>query len=177
MILDGVVDADQYVSPIWMDSIRHADTIFDSLPKYCHQAKEACALYRPEDKIADIEARLLGALNDIRENPITIIDSVTKTPVIITYSDIRAIIFTALYSPISDFLSVAMIVDLIEKGNVESIAHMFSLTFGNELRSICATPLPEWRYPNEAGSSNYVFRQKISSEDSCIHNLCSLTFS
>lgn len=151
MILDGVVDADHYVSPVWMDSIRDADAIFDSLPKYCHQAKETCALYRAGDKIADIEARLLGTLNNLRDNPITIIDHMTRTPVIITYSDIRSIIFTALYSPIRGFLSVAMIVDHIEKGNIESIAEMFSLTFGNDLRSTCAAPLPEWRYPGEAG--------------------------
>lgn len=52
VVLDGVVDADQYVAPVWMDSIRDTDTIFNAFPRYCHEAKDLCALYRPGMKSA-----------------------------------------------------------------------------------------------------------------------------
>ena len=103
VILDGVVDADHYVAPVWADSIRDSDTIFDSFFEYCHQAEEKCALYRQGDEIRDIKSRLQGVQDSIKDNPITIIEQQTKTPIIVKFGDLKLLLFSALYSPTRAF--------------------------------------------------------------------------
>jgi hypothetical protein len=108
VILDGVVDADHYVAPVWQDSIRDADAIFNSFPRYCHEAKEVCLLWREGDKLSDLEARFFGVLEDLKQNPIIVSDPNSKTPVIITYSDVKSVVFLILYSPILGFSTCPM---------------------------------------------------------------------
>jgi pimeloyl-ACP methyl ester carboxylesterase len=153
VILDGVVDADHYVAPVWMDSIRDADTIFNSFPGYCHEAKGACAIYRAGDEIKDVEERFFGILDDLKDNPILLTDPTSKTPVIITYSDIRRICFSILYAPTYGFYSLAIIMDFILKGELQWIAQIFSIAFPFEIFPVCGEPGPAWMYPNEAQSS------------------------
>lgn len=150
VILDGVVDADHYVAPVWMDSIRDADEIFNSFPRYCHEAKEVCSLYRPGDELADVEKRFFGTIDDLKENPIILTDPTSKMPIIITYSHIRRLFFSILYAPTYGFYSVAMIMDFIIKGQLQWIAQIFSITFPFEIWPVCGPPRPAWQYPDEA---------------------------
>ena len=114
VVLDGVVDADEYVAPIWVDSLVDTDAIFNSFSKYCHEATSDCALYRTGDDVTDVDNRFQSVMNRIRETPITLINQVTIAPVIIQYSDIKILVFSALYAPQSSlcwlFLSIFYIV-------------------------------------------------------------------
>lgn len=150
VVLDGVVDADHYVAPVWMDSIQDADAIFNSFPRYCHEGQAMCPLYRAGDEVEDVEKRFYGAVNKLKESPLSIADSRSKTPVVVTYSDIRRQIFPILYSPTYGFFFLGMFLDFLEKENWEFIAMLYSLPFVFEIWPICKPPLRAWMYPNEA---------------------------
>lgn len=133
-----------------MESIRDADVIFNSFPRYCHEAKELCPLYRVGDTVGDVEHRLFGTLESLKENPIILTDPYTKTPVIVTHSDIKRLFFSILYAPTYGFYSIGMVIDLILKGNFQLLAMVFSIALPFEIFPVCGEPRPAWQYPNEA---------------------------
>jgi len=135
---------------VWADSIRDADTVFYSYFKYCHQAKEMCALYRKGDREADIEDRFRGVMNKIKDNPITIIEKRTKTPLIISHSDLRRALFSTLYSPTQTLPLVAWVSNILYEGNTDILSQIFPVPPSYDLKPLCAPPLPIWLYPNEA---------------------------
>ena len=146
IVLDGVVDADLYVSPIWAESLIDADAIYDSFPKYCAEAKDKCALYRSGDSPEDIAIRFYSILTKLQEHPITAIDPRTKSPVIGYYSDIKLLIFGVLYAP-QAFPALAKVVDLLYRGQNDELA---LLTPVYDLNPFCAPSLPYWTYPTDA---------------------------
>ena len=46
VILDGVVDADHYVGPTWVDSLIDTDAIWDQFFVGCHEAGPSCKLFQ-----------------------------------------------------------------------------------------------------------------------------------
>jgi pimeloyl-ACP methyl ester carboxylesterase len=125
VILDGVVDADYYVSPIWTESLLDADAVQESFFEYCHKAKEACAFYRTGDSAADLKARLAALGRRLEESPVTGINQLTKTPTIITNYMIKQAFFSTLYSPIQGFPFMAYIFDTLDRGDDELILTLF----------------------------------------------------
>ena len=135
-----------------MDSIRDADHIFNSFPHYCHEAKELCALYRSGDELSDVEDRFFGTLETLQTNPIIFSDPVYKSPVIVTYGDIRSLAFVILYSPTIGFDTLAMIIDMIIQKNYQLLAALWAIPipFSMFPDPVCEQPRPAWMYPNEA---------------------------
>lgn len=148
VVLDGVVDADHYVGPVWKGSLRDTDAVSNSFFQYCHQATGKCALWREGDSTKDIENRFQEIMTNVRNNPITLIDPNYKAPVIITYEDLRMLTFTILYSPTSNFQILAMVADLLYRGSYDILEQIFR--FGLDITPFCGSPLPEMSYPNEA---------------------------
>jgi hypothetical protein len=144
------VDADHYVAPIWSDSIRDADTIFDSFAGYCHEAGVGCALYRNGDKVEDIQERLDGVLHDIEKNPIMAIEPSTNSPIIISISDIRLILFSTLYAPTGTFPIVASFINLVYEGQGELLGQLFGAALVHDLKSTCEPQLPAFLSPSDA---------------------------
>ncbi|XMA15370.1 hypothetical protein WAI453_008161 [Rhynchosporium graminicola] len=147
VILDGVVDADLYVSPVWKDSLEDADQISSSFSYYCHKATEKCALYRPGDKVADIEDRFQATMDRIMENPITIIHPWSKQPVVITDSYVRGIMFSVLYAPNAGFNFVAWIFDELSRGKDDVLGQIVPI---QEPEQLCTANLTAEILPNEA---------------------------
>ncbi|RDL35439.1 uncharacterized protein BP5553_07370 [Venustampulla echinocandica] len=150
LILDGVVDADHYVSPLWSESIRDADAVSRSFSRYCHGAAESCALYRDNDTVADIEERFELIRTSIMDHPITLIDPISKMPIVISYSDIRLVLFVCLYAPTQTFPIVAMILDSLYRGSDAVVGQIFGWPPDLELQPFCGPPPPPSLYPNEA---------------------------
>lgn len=148
VVLDGVVDADHYVGPVWKGSLRDTDAVFNSFSKYCHQAAGKCALWREGDSAEDVENRFQEIMTKVKENPITLIDPNFKAPVIITYEDLRMLTFTILYSPTSTFHILAMVADLLYRGSYDILEQIFK--FRLDIQPFCGSPLPAMSYPNEA---------------------------
>ncbi len=145
--LDGVVDADHYVSPVWRGSIQDADKISDSFSYYCQKAKEKCALYRPGDEVSDVEDRYQSVLTRIKEHPVTSIHPISKQPVVITLSQVRLILFSVLYSPNLGFTAVAWIMDQLIRGNDDILGQIFPIP---EPEPFCAANAPAEAFPSEA---------------------------
>jgi pimeloyl-ACP methyl ester carboxylesterase len=151
LVLDGVVDADHYVSPLWTGSIGHCDYILSTFSKYCHDAEARCALYRKGDSAADIDARFQSVLNAIKEYPVTLIHPISKAPVVVTYTEIRLILFSTLYSPALMFPIVAQVVDLLHRGRFDVLGQIFSLPYDYD--PSCSPVLPSYAFRNEAQPS------------------------
>lgn len=150
IVLDGVVDADHYVAPVWADSIRDADTVFESFPRYCHEAGEGCNLYISGDEVFDIQKRLQGVLDDLKANPITVIEARTKNPVVVSYSDIRMVMFSTLYSPTLAFSTLAFLARLLYEGDQESVGQAIAASAGLDRVGICEDSMSAWLYGAEA---------------------------
>ncbi|PVH79184.1 alpha/beta-hydrolase [Cadophora sp. DSE1049] len=147
VILDGVVDADHYVSPVWRGSIQDADKISTSFSFYCHKAEGACALYRSGDEVSDVEDRFQAVIDRIKENPVTLIHPMSKQPIVITNSHIRMILFSILYNPNVGFSALAWIFDMLSRGDDEILGQIIALP---EPEPFCAANLPAELFPNEA---------------------------
>ncbi|KAF7862938.1 uncharacterized protein EAF02_010487 [Botrytis sinoallii] len=115
LVLDGVVDADHYVAPIWLESQRDADKVWSSFFKYCHEAKSACQFYRENDKVTDIEERFESFMERLKENPISVISKDVLAPFLVTYSDVKYQIFLMLYAPLYGFRAAAELLDALER--------------------------------------------------------------
>ncbi|KAG9228384.1 TAP-like protein-domain-containing protein [Amylocarpus encephaloides] len=150
VVLDGVVDADHYVGPIWEGSLRDTDAVSNSFAKYCHEAAGACAIWRPNDTVSDISARMEQTMANIKDNPISLIDPDSKVPIVITYSDLKALLFGTLYAPTATFTAVAIIMDLLHRHLDEILTTIFRPPPNLELPAFCGPPQPASVYLNEA---------------------------
>ena len=124
--------------------------VSNSFARYCHQAKEVCALYREGDNTEAIHDRLFGILDSLKDNPITAIDPASKQPIIINHSDIKLFIFTTLYAPVYGFIAVAYIFDLLYRGEREWLGQALAPGYAAPSGAVCQAPLPAWAYPSEA---------------------------
>jgi hypothetical protein len=146
--LDGVVDADLYVSPVWMESLQDADAVYDSFSTYCFDAGEKCNLFRPNDKSAkDIADRLTSVLEGVRDHPLTLINHATKSPIIVTESVLKQFMFAFLYAPIATFPLAAIIVDILYRGQGEMLGEIFIMP---EVERVCGPQPPAYTFPDEA---------------------------
>ncbi|KAJ2904845.1 hypothetical protein MKZ38_007037 [Zalerion maritima] len=108
VIIDGVCDADHYVSPTWYDSLMDADIIWDKFFTYCHEAEDKCAFWHPSYSVEDLKARYQAIEDDVKANPIIVVTA-DKLPVLVTYSDLKNLMFHFLYSPMMGFPLAAYI--------------------------------------------------------------------
>lgn len=145
--LTGVVDADHYVSPAWMDSIRDADKILNYFSKFCYKAKKLCAIYRDGDSETDINNRFQHALDSIAKTPLTFTNHDFHDPIIITIDDLKPLLFGALYSPVQVFPFIAVIAKEILEGRPELLSNIF---VGLPPIFFCGPLLPSWAYPTDA---------------------------
>lgn len=149
LVLDGVVDADHYVSLAWIGSQRDADKVWSSFFTYCHEAKSACQFYRDNDEVKDIEERYKSVLENLKENPVSFVLKDTLTPLILTYSDVKFAIFMTLYAPMQGFRVAAQLLDILER-NLGDYFEFSPTPPSYDLQPICAHPFPQWSYPNDA---------------------------
>lgn len=147
VVLDGVVDADHYVGPVWTNSIVDADEIFESFPKYCFEGGKNCPLYKTGDEQKDVSDRFYEVLENLRETPLTFIDIFTDSPQTLRYDDIKRFAFSALYDPNHfGFFLLAYILDAVVRNDLIAISSTFHLP----TKEIFQQKFPEWAYPTDA---------------------------
>ena len=116
VILDGVVDADAYVEPIWYKSLEDTDKNFKSFFRYCHKATHDCKFWRNSAETeSEIEQRGIAVMEDLASNPIVGINQLFNTPSTFTISSLKSILFSGLYAPIAAFPGFATIFDALER--------------------------------------------------------------
>lgn len=123
VILDGVVDADHYVGPTWVDSLIDTDAIWDQFFVGCHEAGPSCKLFRPGDEVEDVRDRFYALMDQLQKQPAIAISPLldANLPVLITASDVKMIVFSSLYAPITAFSGIANFLDVILEGHLDQV--------------------------------------------------------
>jgi pimeloyl-ACP methyl ester carboxylesterase len=141
VILDGVVDADYYVSPMWEESLLDADKVMTSFFHFCHKAGKRCALYRDGDSESDIQARFEGANERLKKNPVKGVNPQSLTPTVFTHHFLKFFIFQLIYSPITTFPIMAQILDMLHRGDETTLLSIFSTGNGINQDIFCSNQI------------------------------------
>ncbi|KAK3942899.1 Carboxylesterase A [Diplogelasinospora grovesii] len=126
LLLDGVVDAELYETPMWRESLLDTDKVLHKFFEYCFEADSQCHLRRAGDKSPkDVEDRVLKILRDLEEHPVTFTNPQSFSPVILPAQLVRKLVFGALYSPIQNFPLLAMFLHHISERDTAMLWGMF----------------------------------------------------
>ncbi|KAG5657405.1 hypothetical protein KAF25_005969 [Fusarium avenaceum] len=128
MVLDGIVDAELYYRNAYTANVNQADEAMDKFSTLCHSAGSSkCSFWGPSPK--NITARLDNLIHQLRNHPIPISGAQTKSlPAMVTYSDLKALLLTAMYTPVAMFPVMAEVLHQVENGNFTALAGMFAST-------------------------------------------------
>lgn len=126
MVLDGVVDAEQYYHNDWRDNVDQMDATIEKFASLCHAAgSDKCSFWGPTPE--DILNRLDKILRDLQNHPVPLSGLPGKgLPALVTVSDLKAQLFNALYLPLQLFPVLADNLHQLEHSNASSLAGKFA---------------------------------------------------
>jgi hypothetical protein len=134
MILDGVVDAEDYYDLGWKSNLYDADKVINSFIQSCFAGQANCSFWGPS--VSTISARLEKLLHDLKYQPIPITPSdLCPLPMLVTYSDLKQVILQAMCSPREGFPNLATVLSELEQGN--TTAYSAVVTSGATPASPC----------------------------------------
>ncbi|KAG9774618.1 hypothetical protein KCU88_g5405, partial [Aureobasidium melanogenum] len=101
MVLDGVVDAEDYYNGPWLENLVDTDLILHKVWRYCSEAgPDRCQFWRPGGPQA-IHAEYEKLLHDIWDDPLSVPgDNRRRGPEIVTWTDVKMVVKNALYQPV-----------------------------------------------------------------------------
>lgn len=122
LILDGVVDVQDYYEGKWESNLEDADAAVESFFKYCYEGgEEACVFW--EDSPEAIKDRFYAVIDDLEKNPVIVTNtSVVEFPTIVTITDFYSALVSVPYSPSVYFPYLAQILLELEKGDGSTLA-------------------------------------------------------
>jgi pimeloyl-ACP methyl ester carboxylesterase len=123
MILDGVVDADDYYMGKWQ-SIADADKAVESFFTYCYSAGASnCAFWANSSQA--IKTRYNAVIDNLKKRPALVATpGYTDFPTIFRFRDYQTILLQAVYTPDSAFPQLAAGLVALESGHAELIANI-----------------------------------------------------
>lgn len=124
MILDGVLNAEQYYHNDWRDSVDQMDEAIEKFSSFCHSAgPKKCSFWGPTT--ADITARLDGIIHQLQNHPVPVSGVQSRDlPALVTYSDLKTLFINTVYTPLASFPAMADILHQLERGEVSALAGM-----------------------------------------------------
>jgi pimeloyl-ACP methyl ester carboxylesterase len=124
MILDGVVDGEDYYKGGWGSNLPDADAAVESFFQYCFDGgAEACVFW--DESPEAIQARFEAVFTDIAASPIIVVDrAVIQAPAILTISDLKSVIVNVPYAPSVYFPILAQVMLELEQRNGSSLASL-----------------------------------------------------
>jgi pimeloyl-ACP methyl ester carboxylesterase len=123
MVLDGVANADDYYHTNWSPALRDADKVMLKFYQYCSEAgPEKCALNIGNVSASSLQQSVESLLSTIRKDPISVPGYSTRSPTIITYSDLMALFAEMLYNPLQHFAEMAELLADVVHGNGTAFA-------------------------------------------------------
>ncbi|KAJ8111164.1 hypothetical protein ONZ43_g5688 [Nemania bipapillata] len=125
MVLDGILNTEQYYANDWRDNVDQMDAAMEKFSSLCNSAgPEACSFWGPTP--ANITARLDSIIHQLQNHPIPISGAENRDlPALVTYSDLKALFITTVYTPILFFPVMADILHQVELGNASALAGTF----------------------------------------------------
>ncbi|RAH40457.1 alpha/beta-hydrolase [Aspergillus brunneoviolaceus CBS 621.78] len=126
MVLDGVLNAEQYYNNYWTDNVDQMDEAMETFSTFCHSAGPAkCSFWGPTS--ANITARMGGIIRQLQNHPVPLsgVGDPDLLPTMVIYSDLKTLFLNTLYTPLASFPSMADILHEAEKGNFSALAGMY----------------------------------------------------
>lgn len=122
-VLDGVVSAYDYTHSLGNGSLTDNEKAMDSYYTYCHRAgPEECPLAAPNSTVSDVKNRFQNILDSLYHNPLPI--NSPEGPEVLTWSDMKLIIFSSIYQPRIAFPILSEIFAAIEWGSGQVLDDM-----------------------------------------------------
>ncbi len=127
LVVDGVVDAYDYEQTLWQDNLVDTEKELDLFYHHCARVGPlGCALANITGTTteAGVKARTQAILESLWHNPLPVIDR--DYPAVISYTNMKMIIFSILYSPYGPygFPWLAEFLAGIESGRSEFVAQV-----------------------------------------------------
>ena len=122
VVLDGVVDTEDYYTGRRSTNLFGTDTVLKRLTQHCYDAgPERCALF--EDGGAhEVLNKLQSLAESLRATPVGVPGTATRSPQLITYSDVISALFNSLYAPIQVLPVLAQALHNLMNANGTSFA-------------------------------------------------------
>lgn len=122
LILDGVVDAEDYTANLWYDNLVDTEKTVNLFYYHCARVGfPGCQLAMPGGTAEDVSKRTQAIISSLYHNPLPV---VSPNIDIVSWSDIRNLIFASLYAPIASFPFLANTLAAIEKGDGTPLAQL-----------------------------------------------------
>ncbi|OTA31793.1 hypothetical protein BTJ68_07460 [Hortaea werneckii EXF-2000] len=136
MVLDGVLDADDYFPGSWLASLADTDTILGRFFLYCYQAgRDSCPFWHEGGPQAIHEA-YEELLTQISNDPVAAPGTRSRGPEVINWTDLKLLVKDALYSPLKNFPIMATLMEELARGNGSQFAD-----YKNKFRKdLCSSP-------------------------------------
>jgi hypothetical protein len=136
LILDGVLDAEDYYNNGWRSNLFEADAALDSFSTFCHQGgPDNCSFWGPSAQ--NITDRLDDILAELKYNPIPVLGfEAGSTPGLATYSDLKQIMLSATYIPLQGFPLLSDILFALEQGNGSAVVTGSEWTLGPDVDTL-----------------------------------------
>ncbi|TDZ16238.1 putative hydrolase [Colletotrichum orbiculare MAFF 240422] len=151
LMIDAIVDADDYVQGTWAKNLLDVDEIFDKFYELCYKSGSDCAIYKSTDKSgSDVKTRVNAYLDELDGQPISYVDN--NRVRFITSSDVRRVIFNLVYSPSTGFDTIAKGLSNLFAGNYTSFP---SINTPAVIDAVCDTnssksKAPDYTWFNDA---------------------------
>ncbi|CAG9983667.1 unnamed protein product [Clonostachys byssicola] len=124
MILDGVLDAEQYYEANWRDVADQMDETIGKFSDLCHSAgPDKCSFWGPSP--TNITARMDLIIQELQSHPVAVSRAQSQgLPAMVTYSDLKALFFNNIYTPRSGFPVIAEALHQLENRNASALAEI-----------------------------------------------------
>ncbi|CAI6337988.1 unnamed protein product [Periconia digitata] len=148
MILDGVVDSEDYYAGKWETNLADGDAAVESFFTYCFDAgKEKCPVWAESPEA--IQEKYDAIIESLKEKPAIVSNpELVDTPSIFTYRDFQTLLVSFPYVPDIYWPALASALPILESGNADAIANATLTGFWRDTCSPLATqskqlePLP-----------------------------------
>ncbi|KAL0938474.1 Tripeptidyl aminopeptidase 2 [Colletotrichum truncatum] len=138
IIVDGVVDADDYVAGGWRTNLQDTEELVAAFYKTCFTSGSKCALNRPSDKKwEDVRSRVLDLIAHLDNDPFFEVDG--KSTHILTGYDVVNAFTRPMYDPYESFVPLAKKLNEAVEGNYTALLNTVKTQFPR-LDETCLTP-------------------------------------
>ncbi|TDL16249.1 hypothetical protein BD410DRAFT_731629, partial [Rickenella mellea] len=120
LIIDGVVDADNYYATLWSNNLRDTDgALFNLYDKCVEAGPDACPLH--EQTAYRVKRRVDKILDGLKTTPISFYNATLGTYDIVDFSIAKSAIFATLYNTHRDGKKLVLALAELEKGNAQPL--------------------------------------------------------
>ncbi|OHF04004.1 hypothetical protein CORC01_00866 [Colletotrichum orchidophilum] len=147
--IDAIVDGDDWTAGTFRNDINDVEKIVDQFYEVCFNSGKDCPLVQSSDKSGpDIKARVADFLDEMDTNPVSF--SYDGRPYLLTSSIIRQAIFSAMYSPLSSFETLALRLSALLNGDYSILV---TLLPADSIKLVCDLPdgdeLPQYNWDSD----------------------------